>query len=171
MLYVKLFGGFLVVCASAWVGFGAAKTIRSLENNLHEMRSALEYMKCELLYTTDRYSDLCRKLAHNSTGKVSAFFHALETMSSLDGYEPIGSTSKAMKSSGLRIPPAAEYAVEQLFDGFGRCDMNGQLQKISLCSAAIEQQSEQISKSAETRCKTYETVGICAGVALMILVI
>lgn len=171
MLPVRLIGAVLIVSSSGWVGLHAAASLRRMTRSLEEFHAALEWMRSELSFTGIPYPELCRQMEGRAKGPVSAFFHALSEDAAGETFSPVGATNRALHAAHLSLPPAAFCALEQLFDGFGRFDLSGQIRQIELASEAVSRQADALRGQVDSRCRVYEMLGICTGIAVMILVI
>ena len=171
MQYLRFLGAAFVVLSSAWVGFASARRLRRAGRELDELRAALEQMESELRCAAPTYAALCQRLAERSTGAVSGFFSALATDAAAPDFEPVGATRRAVERSGLCLPPASFLSLEQLLDGFGRFDLAGQLRQLGLAREALTHQAGRLREQTEAKCRSYEILGLCAGAAVLILVV
>lgn len=136
-----------------------------------QMRNALEIMENEIQFTNVKFEMLCDRLAAASAGEVSAFFFGLSEAVRSKDYQSIGVTRKLVDRSKLNLPPAAFFALEQLIDGFGKYDLNGQIRQIRLAKETLSNQLERDRAELAGRCRVYELLGLCTGIAVTILVI
>ena len=171
MQYLRFLGAAFVVLSSAWVGFSSARRLRRAGRELDELRAALEQMESELRCASPTYAAVCKRLSETATGAVSQFFSALADDASDSDFEPVGATRRAVERSGLILQPAAFLALEQLFDGFGRFDLTGQLRQLGLAREALSHQAGRLREQTEAKCRSYEILGLCAGAAVLILVV
>lgn len=161
----------MIVGSSTWVGLHASQTLKRTARRLKELRSCLTLMENELRFTNTRFEPLCTRLAEASHGEVSAFFRDLAQQAGREDYQPLGACKRAVEQSGLALPPAAYFAFEQLIDGFGRFDLEGQLRQIGLAAGEVDRQLDRSRQDLDRRCRTLELLGFCTGAAVMILVI
>ncbi len=171
MLSVKLIGALMIVGSSTWVGIHSARALKRSDRRLKALRASLTLMENELRYTNIRFRPLCERLAEAAEGEVAAFFRDLAEQAAEESFRPAGAMKLAAERTRLSLPPAAQFALEQLIDGFGRYDLEGQLRQIALAESAVERQLEHDRLDLESRCRTYELLGFCTGAALLILVI
>ena len=66
---------------------------------------------------------------------------------------------------------ANRAALLELLGSFGRYDLQGQLALIALTQTRIRDEQLWLDQDRRNRCRLYETLGVCTGLALMILVI
>lgn len=171
MNHLKLIGALLIVASSSWVGLSSARSLRKLQSVLAGFLASLEKMREELSFSRTGFAELCAALRENGEKESARFFAALGKDVSGEHFEPVGATARAAEAAGLRLPPAAFLALEQLFDGFGRLDLDGQIRQIDYASDKLRRMSEEIRSGADQKCRSYQLLGLCTGIAVMILVI
>lgn len=171
MNHLKLIGALLIVASSTWVGLSSAHSLRRLQSALEGFTTSLERMREELSFSRTDFAALCATLRENGEKESARFFSALEKDVSGEDFQPIGATARAADAAGLRLPPAAFLALEQLFDGFGRLDLDGQIRQIDYALTVLRRQAEEIRSGADQKCRSYQLLGLCTGIAVMILVI
>lgn len=169
-MYVKLIGALIIVCSSAWVGIEAAGKLRRSAAQMRAMRTALERMDCEIRYARTPYVKLC-KLLGKENGAVGVFFSELAEQPGRGEFHCAGLTRSAAKAAKLCLPEGALLALEELFDGFGRYDAEGQAKLLRLASGRLDMESRQMEQDLASKSRMYRLLGACAGAALMILVI
>lgn len=138
---------------------------------MRQLLHALESMESELRFTNVKFEPLCKRIADASEGEVSAFFLALYEAAGAEDFQPIGVTKSLAERTRLNLPPAVFFALEQLIDGFGRYDLEGQIRQIRLAEETLSRQLEDARMELAGRCRIYELLGLCTGIAVTILVI
>ena len=79
------------------------------------------------------------------------------------------SCMRAAIQSSPGLSPTCRRLLVQLGRGLGRFDLPGQLQDIQAVKAACREQRRRLEKDREVRLRSYRTLGLCAGAALVIL--
>lgn len=169
-MYGKLIGALIIVCSSAWVGVDAARKLNRSAAQMRALQSALAKMDCEIRYAKTPYIKLCRLLCQE-TDEVGLFFRELSEQPGRGDYRCEGLTRSAAKKAKLNIPSGALHALEELLDGFGRYDEEGQLKLLRLASGRIEVEASRMEQDLASKSRMYRLLGACAGIALIILVI
>ena len=57
----------------------------------------------------------------------------------------------------------------QLGDSLGRFDLSGQIQGLASVQKRAEFELEQLRRNQDVRLRSYQTLGLCAGAALVVL--
>ena len=165
--FLRMLGAALILGTSAWVGFREASGLRRTEHTLRELDAALGLMECELSCAALTFLPLCNRLSEKSPGSVGAYFRLLS-----EAGEPLpGGSGRAVRRAGLRLPEAAERSLERLMDGFGAYDLDRQLGQLALARTELEAEADKIRGGLESGCRIRRLLGLCAGAALLILVI
>ena len=76
----------------------------------------------------------------------------------------------AIRESG-ELPNRIRSILAQLGHSLGRFDLEGQIQGIRTVRRRTEESLESIRKNRDERLRSYQTLGICAGAALAIILI
>ena len=72
---------------------------------------------------------------------------------------------------GLCLGPDARRALLELGMALGKFDMEGQCRAIGLAEARLQRELELLGQSRRARCRSYETIGVCAGLAIAVLLV
>lgn len=167
----KLIGVVLVLAGCGGVGFSMASYHKKQEKVLRQLVGLLDYMECELQYRLTPLPILCRQTAAEATGSLRKLFLVL-TQCLEDQLEPHveGSMHIALQSVG-EIPTYTQKALESLGRSLGRFDMDGQLKGLESVRQDCRRYLSELTNNRDSRLRSYQTLGLCAGAALAILLI
>ena len=166
---VKTFGAILVFLGCSSVGFMMVAAHKREEAALRQLLTALDFMECELQYRLSPLPQLCRCTCEHSDGYIRKVLGAL----ALELENQIAPDAKTcmdavlIKSSNL--PRFLRTNLEQLGRSLGRFDLNGQLQGIEASRHMAQQDLEVLCENKDARLRCYQTLGLCAGFALVVL--
>ncbi len=171
MISLKLFGAVMVIAGCGGFGFRMASLYIREEKSLREFVGVLDYMQCELQYRLTPLPDLCRQGAMQSRGVVREILlnltRELEDQIFADVEQCVCTTIKKVKN----IPQSTLAMLEILGRSLGRFDIEGQLRGLEAVRAEARLTLEQLSKNKEARIRSYQTLGLCAGAAIAIIVV
>ena len=168
---IKWIGAALIFLSSAYAGMRAAWTVRRMSGNLRALSRALETMRSEIGYGRTPFARLCDVVAQQSGGELGSFFQALANAAEQPDFDPVQKSRALSAEHALRLPKGALEALLELLGSFGRYDLQGQLALIALTQTRIRDEQLWLDQDRRNRCRLYETLGVCTGLALMILVI
>ncbi len=168
---LKLIGAALIIISSAAVGFSMAAAHRREENALQQLILAIEDMKSDLQFRLTPLPELCLLGADRCTGPTRQVLQALgarlQHQESMDASECMEESLAA-----LRKPP--EYLIRNLRllgKSLGRFDLSGQLSGLDAVVQLCRRDLEGLYAHRDERMRSYRTLGLCAGAALVILFI
>lgn len=169
-MMLKLLGAICVVVSCGGFGFSVAFRHRMDEKTLRQLLSSLDYLENELLYRLTPLPSLCRKTADLCPGKTGDFYRKLA--SELEGQASPNVEicfRHALASSNL--PPETAAVLENLGTSLGKFDLEGQIRGI----IAVREQGKLVLSRMERdgiqRIRSYQTLGICTGAALAIILV
>lgn len=167
----KLIGAVFIVVACGCVGFKMANNHIKEEKSLRQLIAILDYMECELQYRLTPLPQLCRQAAGECSGTLQSVFHRL----AIELEDQISPNVERCMSASLNhagpIPQFTNDALELLGKTLGRFDLNGQLKGLEAVRHTCRKKMEQLNNNRDVRLRSYQTLGLCAGAAMAILLI
>ena len=168
---IKLLGAVCVILGCAGFGFMIASNAKKEISSLRQLITALEFMECELSYRMTPLPQLCRLTASTASGCVKKMFLYLADELELQ----IKPSVEQCLLTALKKCPELPELTKKRFVEFGHTlgvfDLSGQIKSLKLCNTENIQIMEKISHDHTTRLRSYQTLGLCAGAALVILFI
>ena len=165
----RIIGAILVVASSSAVGFRIAAAHRRETAVLQQLIRALDFMICELEYRLTSLPELCGLTAMQVEDPLRALFYTLEKelqmQVSADAYCCM---SVALEKTD-NLPESVKGNLKLLGKTLGRFDLQGQLSGIASVMQLSKRDLDGLQNNQEMRLRSYRTLGICAGIALVIL--
>ncbi len=167
----KIFGVILTVVGCGSVGFQIAANYRREERALQQLLRILEHMECELQYRLTPLPELCRqagRIYKQTPGRVFTDLAAeMESQISPD----VACCMAAVLRKSSTLTPITKNVLAHLGASIGKFDLNGQLKGLQSAGAECKRNLDALTNNRETRLRSYQTLGLCAGAALAILLI
>lgn len=168
---VKLIGIILIIGSCGAFGFSLASSHRREEKCLRQLIAALDYMACELQYRLTPLPSLCRQAACESCGVIrqvlTDFTEELEDQVSPN----VSSCMSAALRRSRDVPSVTKECLTVLGQSLGRFDLEGQLRGLESIRQTCRHKLEGLETNKEVRLRSYQTLGLCVGAALAILLI
>lgn len=168
---IKCLGVILVIGSCAGFGFSAAMAYEKQEKTLYQLLRILDYMSCELQYKLLPLPELCRQASHECEGIVRRVLFALANELERQ-MEPDVQSCMQIVIEKIRMP---SRRIRRLFLLFGRSlgkfDLAGQVRGLEEVRTACELELRPLTQQKQNAIRSYRTLGICAGIALAILLI
>lgn len=166
---IKLIGAIMIVLSCGSVGFYLSAVHRQEEEALRQLICALDYMGCELQYRMTPLPELCRSAAAQNRGVICRLF--LNLANELDSH--ISPDVSACMTEAIaqtpKLPDKTTKLLLRLGGSLGRFDMSGQIRGMENMRQLCRKELDALSKDRTVRLRNYQTLALCAGVALAIL--
>jgi stage III sporulation protein AB len=170
---LKLFGAALIVFATSFIGFEAAKRLSERPRQLRIFQSALQALEVEIMYGHTPLHEAARKLSDQLPDPAAAFFRSfagqlttLETTvkeaweKSLDGIWEM----TALKEN--------EYEVlRQLGENLGKHDRYTEQKQLLLALSHLEREEKEAHERQLRYEKMAKSLGVLTGLLIAILLI
>ncbi len=168
---LKIFGALLIVAGGGMFGFSLASAHRREESALRSLLSALDFMQCELQYRLTPLPDLCREAGRQTKNGIGQVFLALSQELETQTHADVARCMDAVLLQTASLPLRARKALAILGSSLGRFDVQGQILALEGVRAHCRQELDTLTLDRDARLRSYQTLGLCAGAALAILLV
>ena len=167
----KWIGAVLIITSCSGCGFTIAAGKRKEEKLLYQLKRVLQLMEAELQYRLTALPELCRMVAGETNGTLrGVFLNLYRELTCQKQPDAVSCMYAAIQRSG-DVPSKIRRLLVMLGQTLGRYDLSGQLQGIQSVIKRCEETLGNIQKNRDERLRSYQTLGICAGAALAIILI
>lgn len=167
----KWIGAILIIGGCGGFGLALAAGHRREEAALRQMLRMIKFMQCELRYRLTPLPELCRQAAGEATGHLRAVMQLLAVeLDRKDRSDAAECMRWALTGSG-DLPRTVRKLLVQLGRSIGRFDLNGQLEGLDAVRNSCAEALREMRRNRENRLRSYQTLGLCAGAALAILLL
>ena len=169
---IRALGAMLIVCAAGYVGLSQAMLLRQRAKILAALQTAVSLMKNEISSHLTPLPDVYKLAALTAPRPLSDFFDQL----SRDLLDPdAGTVQQATRRNldryELLLRASERQALLDLAAALGRYDVEGQLRALDLAGTRLEGFAAQAQAEQKERGKAWGVLGVCAGLALVILLV
>lgn len=166
---IRLLGAVCVIVGCGGWGFLAAGQYIQRIRLLRQLVLLVDYMECELQYRATALPQLCRQAAEQGCGKLYDLFMLLSE--ELDAQISPNATCcmAAALSRCTGIPQEVTGILHEMGASLGKFDMHGQLVGLAAARERCTLALEELERSANTKTRSLQTLGLCAGAAIVIL--
>lgn len=165
----KWIGAALIICGCGLIGFSISAAYRREERELRQLIGAMEFMTCELQYRMTPLPELCRLAGKERTGCVGRLLTNLANELQSQVSPDVQSCLAMAAATAGSLPGRIQEAVCVMGASLGRFDLEGQLQGLEAVRSFCKGELDAMSMNRDTRLRSYQTLGLCAGAALAIL--
>jgi len=167
---LKWIGVTMVLAGCGSVGFSMAASYRQRERQFESLCRGIDFMVNSLQYRLTPLPELCGSAGIYIKGAIGAVLTQLST--ELDKQiSPNAACCMDMVLKRSRIPADVRRVLEQMGEELGRFDLTGQIQGLERVKQICRCELELLRDGRDTRLRSYQTLGLCAGAALAILLI
>ena len=157
---LRVLGGALVLLASGSFGITAGVRYYRAARHLQAFCRGVELLRCEINYSLQPLP-----------GPPAAFFRCFAAQLR----EPVSrdrAAAAALEAArGLQLPQDAVMAVLELCSALGRYDLDGENRMLDLTAKRLQAALARCEAEKRPRAKCYAALGLCTGLALLILAV
>lgn len=168
---IKWLGAILIITGCGGCGFAIAAGKHREERLLFQIMLLLQFMEAELKYRLTPLPELCRMTAGQTTGILQTVFLNLYRELNWQKLPDAASCMHAAIQRSGEMPVTVRRLLIQLGHTLGRFDLSGQIQGIKSVQKRCEENLVSVRHGSRERRRSYETLGICTGAALAVILI
>ena len=170
-MMVRIWGAVLILVGCSGFGMMICISYKREEELLQQLIHAVNFMQCELQYHLTPLPDLCVQASTVCSGKISEFLGYLSDDLKQKQSPDVASCLMIAKSRIGRLPTRLELALDLLAMSLGKFDVDGQLQGLDAVKNHCTDALNTMGNNRDIRLRSYQTLGICGGAALVILMV
>ena len=168
---MKWLGVILLVAGCGSVGFQLAATHIKEERSLRQLTALLDYMSCELQFHLPALPELCRKTAGQTSGALERFFVTLAGELDAQLSPDVERCIEAALQHTGNLPEKTASMFQLLGKTLGRFDLEGQVRGLEAVRQECRRSLKELEQNRGNRLRSYQTLGLCAGAAMAILLL
>ncbi len=167
----KWIGAFLIIAGSGFFGFSLCAKHRNEEASLMKLIRALDYMACELQFRLTPLPELCRTAGKESGGQVGRALMGLAEELDMGVDSDVAAALDRVLKRSPELPGQTREKLQLLGSSLGRFDLEGQKAGLDGVRTACRRDLDSLNRNRENRLRSYQTLALCTGAALAILLI
>lgn len=167
---IRWIAGALLVAGCGGFGFSLTAAHRRETWQLRQLIGCLQEMEWELKYRMTELPELCRVGADATGGDLKQIFRELaEKLERREATEISGCLNGILMQRNL--PRSLTRNLRQLGKSLGRFDLEGQIEGLQLVRQQCRKDLRILEEGSTQRLRSCQTLALCAGIALAILLI
>ena len=168
---MRWIGAILVCAACGYCGFTRVTSHIKEERTLRQIISAIHYIECELQFRLTPLPQLLRQAAAQSCGTTGIVLAELANELENQICPDVSCCMDAVLAIQKNLPQCSEEVFRVLGRGLGRFELQGQLKELECVRSECERYLAELESNRDVRLRSYQTLGLCAGAALAILLL
>lgn len=174
MFIMKIIGCILVIASSTGMGFFFSNDMKCRIEDLKELKKLIGLLRGDIRYANTPLPEAIGAITRRHNGNYNAFFQNVSSrLSELSGHtfsviwkeavwKELGDTSLSKKDKLHLI---------QFGDNLGYLDKDMQMNTIDLFLSQLEDEIRDITKTVKEKAYLYNTLGVMAGIFIIIIMI
>ena len=170
---MKLAGIVFIVVSAGSVGLRISSGLRKRCRLLRQLLTALQVMENEIGFCSTPLPQVFALMAVRADGALSRVFSSVaKTMDKRRWISPQSAMEQALQEEP-QLGEDKQIAEEllALTSGLGKYDRECQMKTLNKAKKQVEELIQAAEQECSMRSKTYEVLGICAGISVAILLI
>ena len=168
---MKWIGALLVFVSCAALGFIKAFCYRTEERYLSDWIRILDHIHCELEYRLSPLPQICQSASEMTFGCLKVLLQRLSSSLNAQVSADAGQCLRMAIAQADEIPISLQKQLMVLSESIGCYDLDGQLLQIAAARKECADALQQIRTQGKERIRNCQTLGICAGAGLAILLL
>lgn len=167
----KLIGALCVIIACGGCGFSLASQHVQRIRRMESLITVLHNMECELQYRQTPLPQLCRLSAQQISGSISKIFLLLSNELEQQIKPNVYRCMQVVLDKTDIADTLVIGALQELGNNLGRFDVAGQILGLERIRKKCERHLADMTANKAYRLRSYQTLGLCAGTAIAILLV
>lgn len=168
---MRWIGAAMIVAGCGGCGLMMARNYRKEERYMRQLQRSLDRMISELSCHMTPLPQLLRQGADSAGGELSRLLLELAEELELQLAPDAGCCMSVVLGKHNSIPDKTADILRALGRSLGSYDLMGQLRELEALHAECDRILRELSENRENRIRSYQTLGLCAGAALAILLL
>lgn len=161
----------MIFVACGAMGMSLAGAHKQKERQLQQLISAARFMACELEYRQTSLPQLMQLCAEETGGAIGSVFTQLAEELERQIAPDAACCMASVVAQMPKLPAVVQEKLLLLGRTLGRFDISGQLSGMEAVAQLCKRDLDGLLLNRDARLRSYMTLGLCAGLALVILFI
>lgn len=170
---MRVAGIVFIVLSAGSMGFRMAFYLKRRCRLLEQLMAALQVLKSEIAFCGTPLPQAFALMAAATEGVPAALFSQIaKEMDKRRWLTPLAAMQQALRQTPeLPQGDKASLILLELSGSLGKYDAESQLHGIDRAMARLEEERGRAERERSVKSRTYETLGVCAGLAMAILLL
>lgn len=165
---IRWIGFIMIVCGSTGSGLLLASAVRNEMRLCRALYTAVSAMKWEIASRHTPLNELLLTASDELPTPLSEMFRDLTVR---DVSDSLSAKASALLCRSNELPYALKQILASFFRDLGMQDVEAQSQALELALRRLDELLDEITRDRAARCRIYQTLGVCAGLSLAIILI
>ena len=168
---MRLIGAMVVFLCGGYFGFSMVASHKKEEKSLRQIVTAINYMQCEIQYRLTPLPQLLGQASKQINAVAGSVLEMLATELENQISPDVSCCMEAVLRRQMEIHGRTREVLSVLGQCLGRFDLQGQLKELGSVEALCRRYLSELENNRDARLRSYQTLGLCAGAAIAILLL
>lgn len=165
----KIIGAVFILASCAGIGYSMVLSHRKKERMLQQLMQVIRFMISELQYRQTPLPELMGLASRETGGAISRLLTDFSDELELQLTPDAACCMAAVVEKAPKLPEMIKEKLQLLGRGLGRFDLSGQIAGLEAVFQLCKRDLDGLFVNRDAKLRSYLTLGICAGIALVIL--
>lgn len=174
MQITKVVGCILIILSSTLMGFYCSSELKSRINDMRELRKLIVLLRGDIRYGSTPLPEAISAIARRHEGNFKGFFTTVSVRlneRSGDTFSQIWKDAAEKELITTSLSKKDKNHLIQLGENLGYLDKEMQLNTLDLFLNQMEEEIQEVTKTAKEKAYLYNTLGIMAGIFVSIILV
>jgi len=168
---MKIVGAIFIIFACGSVGFQITAAHKKTEKAMRQLLAGIELISQELQYRMSPLPLILKKAAENTNGTAAQFFAQLSDEIDKQVQPNISHCVEEIIASLQDTSDLVKDGMTLLGKSLGAFDIEGQVRALDSVHNECSAMLSSITNNQDVRLRNYQTIALCAGIAVAIIFI
>lgn len=168
-MIMRMFAAVLVISGCSGIGFSMCRNYLKEERALESLNRCLDWMILELNYRMSPLGQLFMDASNLGDGDVQLVLKRFAEELQRNVTPEVSICMDAALASVGQVPARLKTYFKEMGASVGTLDLNGQITALHTISERCKQEVKVMKSQGENCLRNYRTLGICAGITLVII--
>lgn len=173
-IITKVVGCILIILSSTLMGFYFSNELKSRINDMKELRKLIVLLRGDIRYGSTPLPEAISAIARRHEGNFKRFFTKVSEKlneRSGDTFSQIWKEAVEKELFTTSLSKKDKYQLIQFGENLGYLDKEMQMNTLDLFLNQLEEEIQEVSKTAKDKAYLYNTLGIMAGIFISIILV
>lgn len=170
-MIIRILGALLIIITCGSFGYSMVATHKRTLRILRQLMNSFEYLTMELQYRMLPLPDLLMRTAEYTGGIVGQFYKALASEIEKQISPNVAICADAALTQVSNLPEPAVICIAELCKSLGHFTIEGQLNVLENVKLICDQKIAALVNNQDARLRSYQTLALCTGAAVVIILI
>ena len=166
---IRIFGALMIIVGCGAYGFMLSSAYRRELKAISQLLELLGSIECELLYRGPALSPMLYHLTANRKGLVFDIFRKLAAELDAQIQPNVSYCMDVTLQQFPNTPSETQRLIQKFGRTLGAFSEEGQLLEIRALKQEAQHRLSALEADLESKTKTYQTLGVCAGAAIVVI--